>query len=337
MKALLSGVFASLAVTVFAADAPSFENFSGFQIPPEAGVVWAAATNTSPAALWIYKVFPQKFSVSTISNLMALGSFSWQDERRKHQNISSTNDAPLLFSNRDRTRTLTIVPDQGWIKYHDEYAPANHWDGINHLWQTVEKLPGENDIEGLALNALAPLGVSRFDLATRPASPRLLSFGEKRTRSYFDRRDGKYKEDEVILRGIYFVRKIDGVNFAGTGVAGGSRIDFGNHAKIAELEIVWRNLQPYEHRKIAGPGEIVRYIHEGKAVMTHRDNVNPTEVKKITITEVTPFYMGKRGEETQDFVYPFAQLEAIADLGTTNSPVQLYCPILSQTRLREEE
>jgi hypothetical protein len=65
--------------------------------------------------------------------------------------------------------------------------------------------------------------------------------------------------------------------------------------------------------------------------MTHRSNVNPADVKKITVTELTPFYMGARGEETQDFTYPFAQLEAVADVGTTNTAVQLYCPILSET------
>jgi hypothetical protein len=42
--------------------------------------------------------------------------------------------------------------------------------------------------------------------------------------------------------------------------------------------------------------------------------------------------MGAAGTTRQDFVYPFAQIEALADLGNTNSPLQLYCPIFTEKR-----
>lgn len=189
-------------------------------------------------------------------------------------------------------------------------------------------MPNDAKAEKLGLKFLKQFGIQHADLAQN-AKGHLLTFGEKRTRGYFDRRRGKYVDDELIARGIFFNRRIDGVNFAGIGIGSGCEIMFGNHAKIANFKLVWRNLQPYEHRQVACPDEIIRYIRDGQAVMTHKNLVNPADVKRLTITDCSPLYMGAAGEETQDFVYPFAQLEAIASLGDTNENIQLYCPILS--------
>ena len=59
-------------------------------------------------------------------------------------------------------------------------------------------------------------------------------------------------------------------------------------------------------------------------------NVNSHEVKKLTITEISPLYLGLLGENLQDLTYPFASLDAVADTGTTNIAIQLYCPILTE-------
>ena len=133
----------------------------------------------------------------------------------------------------------------------------------------------------------------------------------------------------MIARGIFFNRRIDGVNFAGIGAGGGCQIKFSNHAKIADFRLVWRNLQPYKQYRVASPDEILSYIRDGQAVLTHKNLVNPADVKKLTITDCSPLYMGADGKEAQDLVYPFAQVEAVADLGTSSTNIQLYCPILS--------
>jgi len=73
----------------------------------------------------------------------------------------------------------------------------------------------------------------------------------------------------------------------------------------------------------------MQFIQNGRAVVTHKNPVNPAMVKKLTIVGCVPLYLGAEGEEKQDVVYPFAELDAIADLGTNTSDVQFYCPILS--------
>ncbi|HEV2393620.1 MAG TPA: hypothetical protein VG146_14805 [Verrucomicrobiae bacterium] len=319
-----------VARAAFAADGPSFAGYLRFQVPPDTEIKWAAATNQLPAALWIYKVVPQHFSAAAVSNLVALGALTLRDERRRHGGFSNTNEDPLVFCNKQQTRTLTVVPSQGWIKYHDEYAPANHYNKTNHTWEPVRDLPGGKRLEDGALKFVEQFGIHRCDLVTKPSSTNLLTFGIKRTRTYFDRERGREVKDEEFYRGVFFVRRIAGIGFAGIGTGAGCEVCFGNDAKIADFELVWRNMQPGEQRSVASPAEIVKYVRAGGAVMTHRDSVNPRDVKKLTITEVVPFYMGATGEEIQSLVYPFAQIEAIASLGSTNLNVQLYCPILTQ-------
>ena len=192
-------------------------------------------------------------------------------------------------------------------------------------------MPDDAKLEKLGLKFLKQFGIQRTNLAQK-ADGQILTFGEKRTRGYFDQQREKQVEDEVIARGIFFNRRLDGVNFTGIGLGGGCKIMCANRAQIAQIKFVWPNLQPYEQRKVASPDDIMRLVREGHAVMTHKNLVNPAEVKKLTITSCSPLYRGAAG--TQEFVYPCAQLEAIADLGGTNVPVQLYCPILTTNLIR---
>ena len=85
---------------------------------------------------------------------------------------------------------------------------------------------------------------------------------------------------------------------------------------------------------MASPEAIMQKIREGKAVLTHKNLVNPAMIQSLTITDCSPLYLGASGNVSQDFVYPFAQLEAVAKIGGTNANVQLYCPILSTNSIR---
>ena len=319
MKLSLTGLLFLAVEAAVAGSSPSFDaTFPKFEVN-NLGIKWSAPTNNQCASLWIYKVVPQLFPPSAISNLLVMGSFTNAEFRATEL---------VFLRNKEKTRRLKIVPAQGWIEYVDEDAPARMSGRESHRPEPVERVPDRAKVEKLALKLLDELGIQRTNLAAKP-NGRPLAFGEQQTRGYMDKKRGKYVNNEVFIRGIFFDRQIDGVNFAGIGIGGGVEVEYGNNRKIAKLNIVWRNLQPYEHRLVASPDEIMRRICEGQAVMTHKNVVNPAEVKKLTVTDCSPLYMGAAGEQAQDFVYPFAQIEAIADMGNTNVPVQLYCPILT--------
>jgi hypothetical protein len=303
--------FLALADAVFAGEGLSFKGFPEFR-NPQAEIVWVSRPR-NPASLWIYKVVPQTYSPSTISNFMALGSFTDADRIQ--------NDSTLRFRSDDKSKNLEIIPANGWVRYWDNQADSTYK-------KEIEGVPNNQEVERKALELLARFGIERTNLALRPGTSRPIGFGTQISSEHFSKTQSNRVTD-IINRGVMFVRAIDGVSFTGTGIGGGTKVNFGLRGQLQWFEIVWRNLQPFERGKVASPDEISRWIKDGRAVMTHRNYVNPKDVKKLTITDCAPLYMGCGGNVKQAFVYPFAQLEAIADLGYTNSPLQLYCPILS--------
>lgn len=317
MKLALIFLLGIGAIVSIAANAQSFDSFK----VNNPTVHWAAS-NQLKSALWVYKVIPQEFSVKGVNNLLKMGGFTNRISNGK-QGISVVNSS--------NTCNLVVNPQLGYIRYFDEYAPANHWDRTNHLHEIVKGLPKQKDTERLGVKLLKQFGIYRTDLAQRDDG-RLLTFGEQETRSYYDRRKGKPVDDEVFTRGIFFNRRIDGVNFAGMGIGSGCEIQFGNDAKISKFNLVWRNLKPYEQYTVKRSDEIEQSILNGDAMLTHKNFVEGNAVRAITVTEISPLYMGADEMTRQDIVSPFAKIEAVADIGTTNIEIELYCPILTTNK-----
>jgi hypothetical protein len=305
-----------------AANAPNFGNdFPKFQTASDVPITWAAK-NSTPTNLWIYKVIPQTFPAKPISELLRQSPFT----NRITGTISNN------FSLGNQTCIFHVNPAQGSVTYWNEYAPANHWDKTNHLWELVKGLPSQSETEKLGLKFLKQFGIQQKDLAQK-ADGHLITFGETKTRSYFDRRTQTNIENEVTARGVFFVRRLDGVDFTGIGVRGGCEIEYGNNKKISNFTLVWRNLERYEDYRTATGSEIMQFIRDGKAVITPKNPVNPSDLKSITVTEIIPRYMGADADEKQTFVFPFAQVGAHVNLGNTNADIELFCPILSTNKV----
>jgi hypothetical protein len=303
----------------FCVGAPIFDNeLPKFHGNGDLKIKWAVLGGLR-TNLWSYKVVPQSFPAKGIDALLSDSPLT--------NRFSAPVSEPFSLVNISNTCTLRVDPVQGWIKFWNYFAEANLWDKTNHLHEAVRGLPETEQMEKRGLKLLKQFGIGRDDLAQEDG--RLITFGEKETRNYTDRRTGQPVEDEVVGRGIFFTRRIDGVNFAGIGLRGGCEIKFGNDAKIASFKLVWRGLKPYKDWKTARPDEMIQFIQNGEAVMTHKALLNQADVKNLTITGCLPLYMGAEDEEKQDVVYPFAQVDAVADLGTNTLDVQFYCPILS--------
>ena len=313
-------VFLSLRVASAGEPLPEGQIFQ----PAHFEIIWAAPTNSQPTTLWIYRNIPQNFSTGMISNLMALGSFTMRDRRKLPEEDLAKDKDGLAFVNKEETRYLGISPAFGFIEYRDDKA--------NDVMKPVEGVPSEAKVKKLALELLDKMGIPRFDFATKSAKKNdVLAFGDKETRGHFDQKKKKFV-NEVDKRGIFFIRKVEGVNFAGIGVAGGFHVEFASHAQIAQLEIVWRNLQPFQQYEIASSKQIIDRVKEGKAVLPYplaNPDLNPSEIKKLTVKDFSPLYKGALGDEQQEFTFPFAKLDCIADTGKSNLNIQLYCPILS--------
>jgi hypothetical protein len=297
-----------------------------FEPSPDLDLAWHAATNDWPATLWVYRVVPTQFLPKTVSNLMALGSFTERD-RDQTRSLNPIFDRPsaMKFRSVDQTRELGVFPNLGWIEYSDSKAVVSR--GIAGVPKDEAKALK------LAVKYFKKLGIDRSELAAKPHSSALQPsyiLGEISTYT-----TNKIRTTSINRRGVMLARAIDGVSFLGKGTRDGCSIEFGNHARISQIRLLWRNLKRERLYPTATPETLIKWIREGKAGWEPPPADRFTDwpaVKKLTITKITAYYFGNRHFEIQDWVYPYATLEAIADTGNTNMTVYLHCPILDETK-----
>lgn len=151
----------------------------------------------------------------------------------------------------------------------------------------------------------------------------------------------------ICARGTFLARQLDEVAFfsadnEGDGAEGFS-VEFGSRGQIRSFSLAWPNLERNQSRSTASPQQIINCIRAQKTIVlpnaceeTYFQRIKAlANAKTFTITKITPYYSeGIFGEvPTNDvppeFITPLAELEAIADFGTSNTTVRLLSPILS--------
>jgi hypothetical protein len=150
-------------------------------------------------------------------------------------------------------------------------------------------------------------------------------------------------------RGVFFSRQIDGVLFYDN-LQGFSFQEFGPQRKIREFSITLPDLKRKKNIPIASTQQIIDCIraHKTPVVPPQNEEFNYFDrvktlanAKRLTITKITPYYSeGIFGQmptnnEVSKYVMPFAELEAVANLGSSNVTIRLMSPIISSevTRL----
>ena len=297
----------------------------GESYQPTVRIIWAV-TNQIPQSLMIYKVIPQQFSNTAISNLLKMASF-------KPATMKLSSDKKTMSwrayedEGRRLVRSLDIAPACGYISYNDYQAAP-----ISSTAPPVN-VPTYEKVEKLTMECLRQLGGDTNQISWRPKSRTL---GHRTLYNKPPWKGGHETNEQIEMRGVILCRQIDGIRFCGPGGRGGISIDFGNNAKVSRLELSWRNLQPYKRYKTTSQKEIVTMIKKGKAVLPFPQDADLTDLpqaKKLTITKITPYLWGEIGPASQDFVYPFTEFQMTADLGGTNTlNFVLDCPVIDETQ-----
>jgi hypothetical protein len=102
-------------------------------------------------------------------------------------------------------------------------------------------------------------------------------------------------------------------------------------------------LERSELQSVANPQQIIACIRAFKTMSLPDENEpdyfgrlkNLAKAKKFTITKITPYYSeGVYGEtptndEPPKVIMPIAELDAVADFGSSNLSVRLFSPILA--------
>ena len=284
----------SLIIFLFLTLAAPMTNGDTFTDEITAGmkIIWAVPTNAWPPAdkIWSYKVIPQHFSDAAISNLMTSLG----------------------------TKDLKITQALGCIEYYNENAAAKATSAITNVPEPVIGVPDKEETLRLGLKYLHLAGIDTSQLV----NPRWYT----ETRGWTDPKT-QAEVDEVQMRAVDFERRIDGLAADGAGIA---YVGFGNNAKVFDLKISWRNLEPYQLLDhFVTPEQIVQSIQSGQTLFLPRTRGAWTfgKIKTLTIVNVTAYYRMKPGDEPMDFVTPILQLNAVMNNGKTNWPISFQTEI----------
>ncbi|MDB6016751.1 MAG: hypothetical protein JWR19_1240 [Pedosphaera sp.] len=326
-------MLAMILVTASSAPAapPTLEELSA-QVFINATIVWQAPTNHLPTSFWVYqRALPHVFSPTVISNAIVLGSlqskgfpppstnnfYIWEDKGPHYP-----GPIPSIFG---------IIPGDANIYYSmPNYAMGSEKD-----------IPTDETIVKQAWKYAAQLGLDPAKLV------------QKKIYTHWCDADQNGHATNACGRGVFLARQLDGIAFfsfndEGEGAEGFS-IELGSHGQIRSFSLRWSKVEHYISQPIASPQEIIQCIKAHKIIVP--PNVEEEDyfsklkklasVKKLTITKITPYYgEGVFGEvPTNDvpckFATPFAELEAVADFGSSNGVVRFVSPIISSevTRL----
>lgn len=279
-------------------------------------IEWSVASNAIPPSIRVFNVSPARWSFTWLSNLVALGEFKKREEAMaalwpalRGRDTHYTDDGP-----QGSRTSLVINPSMGRFLYYRE--------GVIALpKQPVEGVPSEEDALRAALALFPKLGLSPDDLLRRPGTQRIHYTRDLTTRSSYGN-----AEKRVIARGLYLVRAVDGFGINGIGTCGGMRIRFGNHGKIAEMEIVWPELDSPRTVTTANKTLIVDWIRQGKTTIA--TDIDPARIQELTITNATLWYFGHNATQSQRRMYPFVCLDAITEVNGRKENLSINCPII---------
>lgn len=310
------------AVVATAAE-PSLEGYGMRYKPATTNIQWAV-TNETRSTFWTYRRTGEAFSGAMISNIVSVCGFSWNERARSP---ARPRDKNVFYFQRGagERHYLGIHRDFGRVEFLNEDA--------HKLDFASGEVPDDQEARKKGFEIVKKLGVPMSELAREPLTGRVRVSRLFAEASGRDKKTGEIRK-RVSSRTVFFLRSLDGIDFAGDGTDGGVSITFGNEGKLYEMKIIWPNLTRYKEQKVAGAAEIVGRIRDGKAFMPPGPVSDVIYwrpgLQKLTIHQVRVFYNGRHDEDEKppEVIYPFATLDVTASYADTNLTSVLNVPFL---------
>ncbi|MGH7952997.1 MAG: hypothetical protein ACREFE_13925, partial [Limisphaerales bacterium] len=165
-------------------------------------VVWEVPTNIWPPSykIWTYKVIPQEFSPTVISNMMALGSFTAKDQVKTAPFMLRV-DKKSYYVGILGKKYLEVMPTLGYLRYFDQDAQAKMVSAVRHVPEPVVGVPNREETLRLGLKYVRLAGIEVSQLAHKPGTNDLVLSRTKETRSWINQKTKK-EIDEVMSSGV---------------------------------------------------------------------------------------------------------------------------------------
>jgi hypothetical protein len=290
----------------------------GAAVKTDASISWGSITNHLPQTVQIYKVLPQTLSKTVMAKAMEIAGFT--PLKMKMSADKKTMQWQFRDAKETLQRGLEICPARGWISlfnYQTEQTGSIQSVGV----------PTFDRVDELALQYLKQLGGDTNQLSFHPR------YCTDKKRSVYVRKNGQELFDDVTMRGCMYSRELDGISFIGKSTCGGLWVEFGNHEKVARLNLLWRNLQPDKKYRLASFKQMTKFIQNGMATCPEQ-NFDPQSIasaKRITVTGVILHYSGETGDLDSSVAIPFAELYTKVTLeDSTSADCALFCPVLAE-------
>lgn len=311
-----------LAVYCVSTRAESWQEASS-RVFTHSAIVWKIPSNSVPKELWVYRrTLPHIFPRGVISNAIVLGSL----QGREFPTVT-TNES-YIWEEVPPNWPGAISP-----LFCVKAGDASFYFGQAHVKPVSEKaIPDDATIVNRARSYSVQLGLDPAQLT--------------KNRFFSHRCDTSEATNVLCGRGVFFPRYLDGIAFFSIEENGenaeGFSMEFGEQGKIQSFSVHWSEMKRYRHEQTASPSEILNCIRRHQAIILPEFNEGDFDrlgrlstAKQLTIIRITLYYLeGTFGEMPVSdvpckYATPFAELDAIANFGNSDTPVHLLAPILS--------
>lgn len=325
MKAIAILVLLFLQSRWASAGVPTLEELSS-HLFTNGPIVWQAPISDLPKQFWIYeRDLPHIFSAAVITNAIVLASLQNKGFPRPSTNQTCIMaEPPCPCAN---VCNFFINPNEASMSF----VSPNYKNG------SPSGIPSDEIIVKRAWSYVPYLGLEPSHMIQKSFFIHSNSLDETGTNT----------TNVICGRGVLLSRVVDGVSFFSADETGGDAegfaLELGGNGEIRYFSFRWSTLQRFQLQQAASTREISSCMKAHKTIVLPNADEQDffarlrtlATAKKWIITKITPVYgEGMFGEvPTNDtppkFAIPFAELEAIADFGTSNATVRLVSPILS--------
>ena len=280
-------------------------------------VVWSAS-EPRRSNLVVYAVRPPKYDEAVLRRLAATFSVKGDIELMPADFIGAPGYwiRQFIGSNSLRWKCVDFSQLTGRIGY------ASGED--NHRWNIKEHKPLAGDVPnaGEALNktlALLPLlGLTTKDLEhTADGAVRWSALTD--VTRYTDLKDGKRKQYVRQMNITLWQRVPEGGSVLSVGGGGTLQAGFMSDGKLAEFEILFRNLEPLGLLPGKSKDELIAMLRQGKA-RTFRESLPDS----LTVTNCAVVYPQGNVGMRQAHVWPFYEIKGFAAEGGETNSMSVY-------------
>ena len=230
----------------------------------------------------------------------------------------------MVFKTTDNSRHLRLSFLEGTVDYE---ATMDY----SHAY-LVKDVPNEKQAVNLTKKILPELCISLSDLDKKEnANKPGISSGVSQV-TYFVNHQAI---TNTFSRGVSFRRAVDGFSFISVGTGGDGDIRFGDHGKIAKIDLSWRNMERTKSYPTLSPEMMIKSLRDGKAVQGYLSmnsrGIDWRTAKIVTVNQARPcYYAGDSLRQHSDWLEPFACLDTVVDTGHGNIRVEIDCPIIDE-------